>query len=76
MEDAFFSSRFYKSVGAGLRIKFTKSDNPDHMLRLDIAYNIETGKVGISAGVQQYFSVIKNHRFQLPEIYGSEYNYE
>lgn len=76
VDNAFFGSRFHSSVGAGLRGHFTKSDNPDHTVRLDIPYNLTTKKFGISIGVRQYFSVISSHAFKLPAIYSSEFNAE
>jgi len=74
--NAFFASRFYSSAGLGLRGHFTKSDNPDHLMRLDIPYNFHTKQFGISLGVNQYFSVIRNHTFKVPTIYSSEFDRE
>jgi hypothetical protein len=76
VEDAFLNSRFYSSVGIGIRGHFTKSNNPDHILRIDIPYNFATRHFGISLGVQQYFSAFSSHKFKLPAIYSSDYHYE
>ncbi|MGI6369353.1 MAG: hypothetical protein GX372_03105 [Ignavibacteria bacterium] len=71
-----FDSKFYSSIGAGLRLHFTKSDNPLHTFRIDFPYNFHTKKVGISLGVSQYFEAFGKHRFRLPEIYGTEFDFE
>jgi hypothetical protein len=75
-ENALLNSKFYSSVGLGLRGHFTKSDNPDHTIRIDIPYNLHTKKFGISLGVYQYFSAFSNHKFHLPVIYSNEFNIE
>ncbi len=72
--NAFLESRFYSSVGVGIRGHFTKSDNPDHIIRIDIPYNLHTNKFGISLGVRQYFEATNNHIFRLPAIYGSGFD--
>ena len=76
VEDAFLKSRFYSSAGLGLRGHFTKSNNPDHILRLDIPYNFYTKRFGISLGVAQYFSAISSHIFKIPTIYSKEFDRE
>jgi hemolysin activation/secretion protein len=76
VDNAFFNSRFYSSVGLGIRGHFTKSDNPDHIMRLDIPYNFHTNKFALSLGFRQYFSATSNHKFKLPQIYSSGYDYE
>jgi hypothetical protein len=72
--NAFFDSRFYSSVGIGVRGHFTKSDNPDHIIRVDIPYNLHTQKFGISLGVRQYFEATNSHQFRLPAIYGADFD--
>ena len=74
VEDAFFSSRFYSSVGIGIRGHFTKSDDPDHIIRVDIPYNLYTKSFGISLGVRQYFEAISSHKFRLPAIYNNGFD--
>lgn len=72
--DAFLKARFYSSVGLGIRSHFTKSDNPDHILRIDIPYNLYTKKVGLSLGVRQYFEATNSHKFHLPAIYSDGFD--
>ena len=69
--NAFLDSRFYSSIGVGIRGHFTKSDNPDHIIRVDIPYNLYTKKFAISLGVRQYFEATNSHKFRLPAIYGT-----
>ncbi len=69
-------SRFYSSLGVGLRLHFTKSDNPNHTWRIDVPYNTYTGRFALSLGVSQYFSAFSNHDYRLPEIYGTEFDDE
>lgn len=75
-EDALFKSRFYSSAGLGFRAHFTKSQQSDHILRVDIPYNFAEKKFAISLGVEQYFSAFSSHKFKLPAIYNEEFNYE
>ncbi|MCL2039824.1 MAG: BamA/TamA family outer membrane protein [Bacteroidetes bacterium] len=72
--NAFLESRFYSSLGIGIRGHFTKSDNPDHIIRVDIPYNLYTKKFGISLGVRQYFEATSSHKFRLPAIYGAGFD--
>ncbi|MDR0927136.1 MAG: BamA/TamA family outer membrane protein [Ignavibacteria bacterium] len=75
LTDAFFNSKFYSTAGLGIRGHFTKSDNPDHTFRVDIPYNFNSHKFGISLGVGQYFSAFSSHQYKLPAIYGLGYDY-
>ena len=68
-------SKFYSSLGAGLRLHFTKSDNPLHSFRIDFPYNFHTRKFALSLGVSQYFSAFSNHNFRLPEIFGTDFDF-
>jgi hypothetical protein len=74
MYNAFLEARFYSSVGIGIRGHFTKSDNPDHIIRIDVPYNLYTKKFGISLGVRQYFNAISSHTFRLPAIYNERFD--
>jgi hypothetical protein len=70
-------ARFYSSIGAGLRFHFTKSDSPKHVFRIDFAYNIEDQNFGgIVFTTRQMFSAFGNHRFRLPELLGTDFDYE
>lgn len=69
-------SRFYSSVGAGLRFHFTKSASTDHIFRLDFAYNLETESVGFVFTTRQLFSSFMNHEFRLPELLGNVFDFE
>ena len=65
------NSQFYSSIGAGLRLDFTKSANPNHTLRIDFAYNLHDGKLGgIIITTRQLFSAFGSHNFRLPELFG------
>ena len=74
--DAFLKARFYSSIGIGIRGHFTKSDNPDHIIRIDIPYNFYTKSFGISLGVRQYFEATSSHKFRLPAIYNAGFDVE
>lgn len=68
-------AQFLLSSGAGMRLHFNKSDNPKHILRIDIAYNFKEKKFGeIVIAFEQFFSAFKNHQFKLPQIYGMEFD--
>ncbi len=70
-------ARFHPTTGAGIRVHFSKSDNPSHIFRLDFAYNLHARQFGgIIFTVEQMFPAITNHEFKLPEIYGLEFDYE
>ncbi len=72
-----YQSQFYNSIGAGIRLHFTKSSNPDHTLRVDVAYNLNENKFGgIIFSSKQLFSAFGTHNFKLPEFFGSEFDYE
>lgn len=74
---AIADTKFHNSLGAGLRLHFSKSDNPKHMMRIDMAYNFDEKRFGgIMIGTEHYFSAFKNHSFKLPQIYGLEFDYE
>lgn len=70
-------AKFYNSFGAGLRFHFTKSDSPKHVFRIDFAYNAEDGRFGgIVFTTKQLFSAFGDHNFRLPELLGTEFDFE
>ncbi len=70
-------AQFHNSAGLGLRLHFTKSDNPDHIFRIDFAYNFDEKRFGgIVFSTRQMFSAFKNHEFRLPKLFGTEFDYE
>lgn len=72
-----FDQQFYTSVGAGIRIHFTKSSNPSHTFRIDFAYNTFDKKFGgISISTKQLFSAFQNHEYRIPSVFGTEYDLE
>jgi outer membrane protein assembly factor BamA len=69
--------QWYGSVGAGLRFHFTKSSSPDHLFRIDFAYNLYDKKFGgVVFTTKQMFSVFKTHEFKLPRLFGREFDSE
>jgi hypothetical protein len=63
------------ATGAGLRLHFNKSDNPKHILRIDVAYNHQTKKFSeVIIAFEQFFSAFRNHQFKLPQIHGLEFD--
>lgn len=65
----------YVSAGLGLRGHFSKSNNPHHTFRLDVAYNFHENKIGtIMFGSQQYFDFFFKHDYRKPTIFGLEYD--
>ena len=71
-----FESKFYSSLGAGIRLHFTKSNNPLHTIRIDFPYNFHTKSFAVSFGSSQYFEAFSKHQFRLPEMFGTEFDYE
>ncbi len=69
--------QWYGSVGAGLRFHFTKSASPDHLFRVDFAYNLYDNKFGgVIFTTKQMFSVFQKHGFKLPKLFGREFDGE
>ncbi len=67
-----FDTQFYSSVGAGIRLHFTKSANPSQTIRIDFAYNTYDKKFGgIIISTKQLFSAFGNHDYKLPEVFGT-----
>jgi len=67
-----FKSRLYSSIGAGIRLHFTKSANPKQTLRIDFAYNTSEKKFGgIIITTQQLFSAFGNHEYKIPAVFGT-----
>ena len=70
-------TKFYSSLGAGLRFHFTKSRSPDHLFRVDLAYNLHDGKLGgIIFTTKQLFNAFGSHEFSLPKLLGRAFDYE
>lgn len=68
-------SKFLLATGAGLRLHFNKSDNPKHILRIDVAYNHQTKKFSeVIIAFEQFFSAFRNHQFKLPQVHGLEFD--
>lgn len=65
-----YESSFRKSAGLGIRFHFMKSLNPNHSWRLDFPYNFETKKFAVIFTVSQMFPSFKNHKFDIPNLFG------
>jgi len=68
---AFSRSRFHHAVGIGIRLHNLKWQEEGGILRLDIAYNLDTRRIGIVFSSNQLFSAVRSHLFALPTFYGS-----
>lgn len=70
-------TRWYSSVGAGLRIFNMKASGKSGILRIDFAYNLDKMKFAeIIFTSDQLFSIYKTHQYELPEVYGMEFDFE
>lgn len=70
-------AKWRNSVGFGFRIHNDKTAGKLGIIRIDFAYNLEKNKFGeIIVSSDQFFSIFKSHQFELPTIYGVEYEYE
>jgi len=67
----FQRSRFHHAVGLGLRLHILKWQDDGGILRLDVAYNLDTRRIGIVFSSNQLFSAVRSHLFALPTFYGS-----
>ena len=68
-------SQFYNSVGIGLRFHSRKTSGEHSIFRVDFAYNMFDGKFGgIIFTTNQLFSPIKDHIYQLPKLFGVEFD--
>ncbi len=70
-------TRWFTSIGLGLRIHDLKSNNSRGLFRIDFAYNATDGKFGgIVFTTNQLFSAFQNHPFRLPELFGLTFDNE
>lgn len=70
-------SRWFTSIGLGLRIHDLKSNSSRGLFRIDFAYNATDGKFGgIVFTTNQLFSAFQNHPFRLPELFGLTFDNE
>jgi hypothetical protein len=70
-------TRWHNSLGFGLRFQVMKTTGPTSLFRIDFAFNCDQKKFGsIIFTTDQLFSVFQKHDFRLPELFGSEYDYE
>ncbi len=66
-----------KSAGIGLQLHNMKSSGPGSVFRIDLAYNFEENKFGeVILSSDWLFSFFKNHVFELPQIFGLEFDSE
>ena len=63
--------RFHHAIGIGIRVHNFKWQQDGGILRLDLAYNLDTRRIGIVFSSNQLFSAVRSHQFQLPTFYGS-----
>lgn len=76
-ETKILDSKFHSSIGAGLRIHFTKSASPSHTFRVDFAYNMDENRFGgIIFSTRQLFSAFGNHDYKLPTVFGRDLDLE
>lgn len=70
-------SKWRNSAGFGFRIHNDKTAGKLGIIRFDFAFNFEKRKFAeIIISSDQFFSIFKSHQFELPTIYGGEYEYE
>lgn len=69
-------TRWHNSVGIGIRFHNTKSRGDESALGIDLAYNFDNNSFGINLSSDQLFSVFANHSFRLPQVFGTEFDYE
>lgn len=70
-------SKWRNSAGVGFRIHNDKTAGKLGIIRFDFAFNFEKKKFAeIIISSDQFFSIFKSHQFELPTIYGGEYEYE
>ncbi len=70
-------TRWHNSLGFGLRFQVMKTTGPTSLFRIDFAYNCDEKKFGsIIFTTDQLFSVFQKHDYRLPEMFGSEFDYE
>lgn len=70
-------ARWHNSAGIGLRLQNMKSTGSTSIFRIDFAFNFDERKLGsIIFTTDQLFSVFKKHEFNLPKLFGNEFDYE
>lgn len=70
-------TRWHNSIGFGIRFHNSKSYGERGIFRIDIAFNLDENKFGgIIFTTDQLFSVFGTHKFNLPRLFGSEFEYE
>ena len=71
-----YKVRWHQSAGFGLRIHNLKASANSEVIRIDFAFNLTQGKFGeiiFSSG--QLFSLIKQHKYKLPEFFGLDFDH-
>ncbi|MFC2131228.1 hypothetical protein ACFLSQ_07315 [Bacteroidota bacterium] len=72
-----FKTRWHNAAGLGIRFFNMKGTGDDSIFRLDFAFNFDDGKFGeIIFTTDQLFSLFEKHRYRLPQLYGTEFDYE
>lgn len=70
-------TRWYNAAGFGFRIHNDKTAGKLGIVRIDFAYNFDKNKFAeIIITSDQFFSIFKSHNFELPTIFGEEFEYE
>lgn len=70
-------TRWHNSSGFGIRFFNMKEKGENNIFRLDFAFNFDKRKFGeIIFTTNQLFSVFQKHQFHLPQLYGTEFDYE
>ncbi len=70
-------TRWHCSAGAGIRIFNTKASGNAGILRIDFAYNFDEKKFAeIIFTSDQLFKIFSKHDYNIPEIFGSEFDFE
>jgi outer membrane protein assembly factor BamA len=68
-------TKWHHSAGLGLRLHFSKSANPSHTSRIDVAYNFDEGRVGsVMFTSKQYIDLYAKHDWRKPKLFGLEYD--
>ncbi|TAL70437.1 MAG: hypothetical protein EPN82_02165 [Bacteroidetes bacterium] len=76
-ERELMNAQWHNSVGLGLRLQNMKSTGSTSIFRIDFAFNFDEKKFGsIIFTTDQLFSVFKKHEFNLPQLFGTEFDYE
>ncbi len=73
----FGKTQWHNAAGFGLRFHNMKDVGSNGIFRIDFAYNFDERKFGeIIFTTDQLFSAFRKHVFKLPEMYGTEFDYE